>query len=147
MAASVAGTTHIETHLSAPPETVWGVVGDLEGELPHILPDVRTMRVVRGSIIDPRFEALATGYLGQRARFDVLMEPGYCWMQSRFLLGGFAAVAEDGGTRLGFLGGFRFPGIKTLSPALHRPGHAFAKLVVRRIEGRVQAARSRRPAA
>jgi hypothetical protein len=68
------------------------------------------MRIVRAE--GDRLEALAGGRLGQRARFDVVVRPGWCWMQSRFLLGGLAVTPEAGGTctRFAFMGGLRFPG-------------------------------------
>ena len=47
--------------------------------------------------------ARARGRLGQHARFDVVLRPGWCVMQSRFLIGGMAAVPEAGGTRFAFL--------------------------------------------
>jgi hypothetical protein len=66
----------------------------------------------------------ARGYLGQRARFDVVIRPGWCWMQSRFLLCGMAAAPDPGGTRFGFLGGIRMPGVTLLHPLLHLVGPA-----------------------
>jgi hypothetical protein len=74
--------------------------------------------------------ARARGRLGQRARFDVMLRPGWCVMQSRFLVGGMAAVPEGAGTRFAFLGGLRLPGMKLLGPLL-RP--AVTKLALRPI--------------
>jgi hypothetical protein len=80
--------------------------------------------------------ARARGRLGQRARFDVVLRPGRCLMQSRFLIGGMAAAPEGEGTRFAFLGGLRLPGIPLPDP-VRRPG-ALAR-PIRRLEHRLQA--------
>jgi hypothetical protein len=46
----------------------------------------------------------------------VLIRPGWCWMQSRFLLRGIAAAPDPQGTRFGFLG--RAPGAALLHPLI-----------------------------
>ncbi len=101
--------------VDAPLQRVWAVAGDLEGELSHwLFPDIRSVRVTATD--DPaRLVAVAQGYSGLRARFDVVLRPGWCLMQNRFLIGGMAAVAEDGATRFAFMGGFRGP-LRSLSP-------------------------------
>lgn len=43
--------------------------------------------------------------------------PGWCLMQSRFLIFGMAAVPEDGGTQFAGLGALRVPGARLLAPA------------------------------
>ncbi len=67
------------------------------------------------------------GTLGQRARFDVVLRPGWCWMQSRLWVGGMAAREETTGTRIGFLGGLRVPGagllVRGLRPTAQRLGN------------------------
>lgn len=123
------------------PDQVWSVLSDLEGELPHLIPDFRSVRLVRseadGGAEDRRVELLALGYLGQRARFDIALESGWCWMQSRYLLCGFAVAEEEGRTRYAFLGGVRSRGALPAVHLLHRPGLAYARLVTRRIGRRV----------
>jgi len=52
----------------------------------------------------------------------------WCWMQSRFLLCGMAAAPDPGGTRFGFLGGIRAPGVTLLHPLLHLIGPAAVRL-------------------
>lgn len=89
---SSVGTVIAETVLDAPFDQVWEVAADLERELPAYLPDVRSWRITRRD--GERLEALARGYVGLRARFDVVLRPGWCVMRSRFLLGGMAAVAD-----------------------------------------------------
>ena len=52
-----------------------------------------------------------------RARFDGVLRPGWCWLQSRFLLIGVAAAPEPGGgTRVALTGGVRIPGRAAIVP-------------------------------
>jgi hypothetical protein len=60
-------------------------------------------------------------------------------MQSRFLIGGMAAVPEGAGTRFAFLGGLRLPGAKLLDPVLRPAVRKLALRPIRRLEHRVQA--------
>jgi hypothetical protein len=137
--------TYRELVIPAPFETVWSVVADLERELPRSLSSVRTARFVRrggeggdedgaglgdgqGTEPEETRELFATGWLGQRARFDVVLRPGWCVMRSRFVLGAMAAVEipegapQAGGTRFASLGGFRLPGARLARPALELLG-------------------------
>lgn len=108
-----------EVVLPAPVDAVWAVAADLEHELPRSLPTVRSARITRRD--GDRLELLAVGTLGQRARFDVVLRPGWCLMRSRFVLGAMAAAPDPaGGTRFASLGGFRLPGIRLARP-LARP--------------------------
>lgn len=108
VAATTPGSAIRETVLAAPLDAVWAVAADLETELPRwLFPDIRSVRITPAA--GDRLEALMTGHSGLRARFDVVLRPGWCLMRSRFLLGGMAAVEEDDGTRFAVLGGFRGP--------------------------------------
>ena len=132
LAASVQIPVYVsEIVLPAPPDQVWPVAADLEYVLPHCLSTVRSARI--GHAEGDRLELLAVGTLGQRARFDVTLRPGWCVMRSRFVLGAMAAVSEGGGTRFAALGGFRLPGARLASPLLTLSGNramrAFAELV------------------
>ncbi len=116
IAATTPGTSMHETLVAAPMESVWAVAADLENELPRwLFPDLRSITVTPASHSD-RLVAVALGHSGLRARFDVVLRPGWCLMQSRFLLGGMAATSENGGTRFAFIGGFRGP-LRLLTPA------------------------------
>ena len=88
LAAAVPGAFVAETVLDAPFDQVWAVAADLEHELPAYLPDVRSFTITRRD--GERLEAHALGYAGLRARFDIVLRPGWCVMRSRFLLGGMA---------------------------------------------------------
>ncbi len=116
MAATTPGATLQETVVMAPLEEVWAVAEDLEVELPRwLFPDIRSVTVTATADRD-RFVARALGHSGLRARFEVVLRPGWCLMQSRFLLGGMAAVDEDGATRFALLSGLRGP-VRLVAPA------------------------------
>lgn len=122
MAAATPGTDLTELIIDAPPERVWQTASDLQAEMPRLVRDFRSVTVSPGD--EGHLVMHARGYLGQRARFDVVLRPGWCWMQSRFLLCGMAAAPDPGGTRFGFLGGIRMPGVTLLHPLLHLVGPA-----------------------
>jgi hypothetical protein len=110
-----------EMVLPEPPDQVWAAAADLERSLPGCLPTVRSARITRAD--DDQLELLAIGTLGQRARFDVVLQPGWCLMRSRFVVGAMAAVAEAEGTRFAALGGFRIPGAGMGRPLLTGAGN------------------------
>ena len=126
LAAALPGTDLAELTIVAPPELVWQVASNLQAEMPRLVRDFRTVTTTPGT--GERLVMHARGYLGQRARFDVVIRPGWCWMQSRFLLCGMAAAPDPSGTRFGFLGGIRTPGVSLLHPLLHLIGPAAVRL-------------------
>jgi len=142
VAAATPGSTIHETVVDAPLERVWAVAGDLEGELSHwLFPDIRSVRVTTTD--DPsRLVAVVRGYSGLRARFNVVLRPGWCLMQSRFLIGGMAAAPEDGSTRFAFLGGFRGP-LRSLSPVTQPISPRVGASALNRFAARVALAQSR----
>jgi hypothetical protein len=89
-------------------------MGDLEGGLGRFEPDLARVRVTR--VDGERLEAVARSRFGMRARFDVVLRPGWCWMASRFLLVGLAARADPAGTVVAMTGGLRVPGRAALLP-------------------------------
>jgi hypothetical protein len=128
MAAATPGTDLTELIIDAPPDLVWRTASNLEAEMPRLVRDFRSVAVAVSPGDEEHLVMLARGYLGQRARFDVVIRPGWCWMQSRFLLCGMAAAPDPGGTRFGFLGGIRMPGATLLHPLLHLIGPAAVRL-------------------
>ncbi|MFJ9340315.1 hypothetical protein ACIRP0_13610 [Streptomyces sp. NPDC101733] len=115
MAAGVPGARVVERVLPAPVETVWSVMGDLEGGFGAFQPDMRHVRVVRSH--GDRVEALARSRHGFRAHLRGFARPGWCWLQSRFLIIGMAAAPEPGGgTRIALTGGVRVPGRAAIVP-------------------------------
>lgn len=135
LAAAVPGAIVTETVLDAPFERAWAVAADLEHELPRYLPDVRTFTIIRRD--GEQLEARARGYAGLRARFDIVLRPGWCIMRSRFLLGGLAAVAEGDHTRFAFLGGVHVPAQRLVAPALAAVGRWAAPHAIDRFATRV----------
>jgi hypothetical protein len=71
------------------------------------------------------------------------VEAGGVGFQSRFLLGGMAAVAEADRTRFAFMGALRVPGAHLVHPLSHALGASSGSGVIHRMERRA-AARARR---
>ncbi len=105
MAAATGAPMYVEEVIDAPFGTVWPVASDLEGELPKM---VRAMRSF--TILDRQADTLtarAVSAVGHRAEFDVVLRPGWCLMQSKYVIGGMAAVPEGDRTRFAVLGASR----------------------------------------
>jgi hypothetical protein len=118
LARSLPGTSYDEILLDVPFERVWATAADLERQMPLLITDIRRFTVT--GVAGERLEAHARSPLGLRARFDVVLRPGWCFMQSRFLIGGLAATPEgEGATRFAFCGGLRVPGLRRLDVLLH----------------------------
>jgi hypothetical protein len=114
LAAGIRGAHVTEAHVDAPFERVWSLLGDLEGGFGQVVTDMERLRVVRRQ--GERVEALARSRYGMRARLRGVQRPGWCWLQSRFLLIGVAATLEGPGTRVAFTGGVRLPTRAALIP-------------------------------
>jgi hypothetical protein len=131
LAAGIPGAHVTERVLDAPFSRVWPLLADIEGSFGLIEPDMRRLRVTR--VDGDRLEARARSRFGMRARFDGVLRPGWCWLQSRFLLIGVAATAEPGGgTRVALTGGVRIPGRAAIVPlgVRRQAGHALDRLTV-----------------
>jgi len=137
IAAATPGVAYAEKLIPAPFSAVWDAASDLEHELPRMVTDLRSFEIT--STRGERMTARARGRLGQHARFDVVLRPGWCMMQSRFLIGGMAAVPEAGGTRFAFLGGLRLPGMRLLDPVLRPAAQPLALRPIRRLENQLRA--------
>jgi hypothetical protein len=124
LAAAAPGVVYAEQHLEIPFDRVWGFVSDLETSIPALITDVRSFQVgpFDSTADDARFTARAVGLLGNRGAFDVLLRPGWCLMQSRFVIGGMAAVPEGRGTRFAGFGGLRIPGSRVVMKAVGERG-------------------------
>ncbi|MGW2251682.1 hypothetical protein ACWCXH_15985 [Kitasatospora sp. NPDC001660] len=99
-----------ERHCAASFDEVWSVASDLERELPRMVTALRSFEVGPAADGGPRLTGLATSSVGHRERFDIVLSPGWCLMQSRVLLGGTAAAPEAGGTRSALRASLRLPG-------------------------------------
>ena len=137
LAAAIPGVAYAEKHNPAPFSAVWDAASDLEHQLPRMITDLRSFEIT--SARAERITARARGRLGQRASFDVVLRPGWCVMQSRFLIGGMAAAPEGESTRFAFLGGLRLPGIRLLDPMLRAAAQPLALRPITRLENRLQA--------
>ncbi|WP_436770789.1 hypothetical protein [Yinghuangia sp. YIM S09857] len=140
MAAGVRGARVVEGVVPASFADVWLVMGDLEGGFGEFQPDMRKVRVER--LDGDRVTALAHSRYGPRARLHGVLRPGWCWLQSRFLVVGMAAeptgnqdhgtAGAVGGTRVALTGGVRVPGRAMLLPGAERElRRALALLTVR----------------
>src|SRR5260370_42440732 len=98
IAAATPGVAYAEKLIPAPFSAVWEAASDLEHELPCMITDLRSFEIT--SARGDRMTARARGRLGQRARFDVVLRPGWCVMQSRVLLGGGAPRPPAGRPRV-----------------------------------------------
>ncbi|WP_327355963.1 hypothetical protein [Streptomyces sp. NBC_01304] len=114
LAAGVRGAQVSERLIEAPFDQVWPILADLEGELGRVLPDMRGVRITHRN--GEQVTAVAHSKYGFRARLAGVQRPGWCWLQSRFLLVGVAAVAEGPDTRVALTGGVRVPGRAALVP-------------------------------
>ena len=137
LAAAIPGVAYAEKLIPAPFSAVWDAASDLEHQLPRMITDLRSFEIT--SARAERITARARGRLGQRASFDVVLRPGWCVMQSRFLIGGMAAAPEGESTRFAFLGGLRLPGIRLLDPVLRAAAQPLALRPITRLENRLQA--------
>jgi hypothetical protein len=120
LAAAAPGVVYAEEYLDIPFDRVWDFVSDLERSIPALITDVRSFRVT--VVDDTRSTARAVGLLGNRGVFDVMLRPGWCLMQSRFVIGGMAAVPEGRGTRFAGCGGLRIPGSRLVTAAVGERG-------------------------
>ncbi|WP_205354721.1 hypothetical protein [Embleya scabrispora] len=114
LTAGIPGARVVEGVVPAPFADVWAVMGDLEQGFGRFQPDMRHVRVSRRD--GDRVEAYARSRYGMRARFDGVLRPGWCWLQSRFVIIGMAAVAEHDTTRVALTGGVRVPGRAAIVP-------------------------------
>jgi hypothetical protein len=137
LAAAIPGVAYAERLIPAPFSAVWDAASDLEHQLPRMITDLRSFEIT--SARGERMTARARGRLGQRASFDVVLRPGWCLMQSRFLIGGMAAAPEGESTRFAFLGGLRLPGIRLIDPLLRPAAQSLALRPIKRLEHRLQA--------
>ncbi|OKK21266.1 hypothetical protein AMK16_12240 [Streptomyces sp. CB00455] len=113
MAAGVRGARVAEHVVPAPFEEVWPVMAALD-----FLPDLARIRVL--GVDGDRIEAVARSRYGFRAHLRGYRRPGWCWMQSRFLIVGLAAVPAPGtdgpATLVALTGGVRVPGRAAVLP-------------------------------
>jgi hypothetical protein len=115
MAATVRGARVTERVLDASVANVWAVLADFEAGFAAVQPDMRRVHVVQQ--IGEQMSIAARSRFGFRAQLHGTVRPGWCWLQSRFLVVAMAATSEPGGrTRVALCGGVRIPGRATIVP-------------------------------
>lgn len=123
MAAATPGSALVERVIPAPFDAVWAVIADLEGEMPHYQPAVKRVQVDEGD--GDRLRVIAYGRAAWlSADFEAVLRPGWCWMQSRNVTFGLAAVPVSGGTLVARAGSSRRPLVGRLAAPLLRLGFA-----------------------
>jgi hypothetical protein len=114
LAAGVPGAAVTERVLPQEPGRVKAMLADLD-VFTTIQADLVSATVLERD--GDRVVVLAKGARGQRARLEGQFRPGWCWLQSRFLIIGMAVAAEPGGgTRVALTGGIRVPGRAAIVP-------------------------------
>jgi hypothetical protein len=129
--ASALRATFVEETVPVSYERVWTVARDLEGALPALLPGLRSFHIVDRE--GDRLRARARGHAGMRGWFDGVLTPGIWLLQGRFLVAGMALVDVPEGTRVAFLGAFRFRGFALVRPLVRPMLTRHAKRVIRRL--------------
>jgi hypothetical protein len=111
LASALPAGAYAELRIEAPFERVWHYLADLDHSIPDLIGFIRRFDLgTDGS-------ALATGVLGNRGRFQVELREGWCVMQDRFVVGGFAAAAEgDNAVLLAGCGAIRPSGLRKAVP-------------------------------
>ena len=114
LAAGVPGAAVTERVLAAPVERVKELLTDPDA-FATIQADLVSATLLERN--GDRVVVLARGRRGQRARLEGQLRPGWCWLQSRFVIIGMAVAAEPGGgTRVALTGGIRVPGRAAIVP-------------------------------
>ncbi|HET6739821.1 MAG TPA: hypothetical protein VFH76_12830 [Kribbella sp.] len=114
LAAGVPGAAVTERVLPYEAGQVKTAVSDLD-TFAHVHADLVSATLVEQE--GDHVVVLAKGARGQRARLVGQFRPGWCWLQSRFLIIGMAVAAEPaGGTRVALTGGIRVPGRAAIVP-------------------------------
>jgi len=126
LASGLTAGAYGELRIEAPFDRVWSYLADLDHSIPDLIGFIRRFELAADGT------AVATGLLGNRGRFDVDLRDGWCVMQDRFVVGGFAAVANGEATLLAGCGAVRTPGLRRAVPLL------FGERAVLRTLGKVR---------
>ncbi|GAA2020603.1 hypothetical protein GCM10009839_16680 [Catenulispora yoronensis] len=110
LASALPGGGFAQARIAAPFDRVWGYLADLDRSVPELIGFIRRFELRADGT------ALATGLVGNRGRFDVDLRDGWCVMQDRFVVGGFAAVSDGEATLLAACGAVRTRGVRRIAP-------------------------------
>jgi len=115
LAAGIPGATVTERVFDAAPNHVWDLMWGNGTTFTEFQTDMS--QVERLERDQDRVRMTVRSRYGMRAQLEGVVSPGWCWLQSRFLLVGMAAAEEPGGgTRVALTGGVRVPGKAALVP-------------------------------
>jgi hypothetical protein len=122
LAGSVPGATLVEQTLDAPLDDVWAVATGFETYLHRFEGGIRSARVLaaRGPEDDRAIDLRIQTIVGLPMRMDVIVRPGYCWMEARprIYVVGLAAIADGQRTRFAHVEGLPVPGGKLAGPLI-----------------------------
>jgi hypothetical protein len=127
LAAALDAPIFAEDVFDTPYERLWAAAADLEATVPVLVRPLRSFTMVSPST------ARAVSVVGHRARFDVELRPGWCLMQSKYVVGGMAAVPEGNRTRFAVLGASRIAPGRLLTPVGRRLGASMLDRFRRRV--------------
>jgi hypothetical protein len=115
LAAGIPGATVTERVYDTTPAHAWDLMWDDGRSFVEFQTDMKKIEWIEFD--DDRVRLQVRSHYGMRARLEGTVRPGWCWLQSRFLLIGMAVSAEPaGGTRVALTGGVRVPGRAQLIP-------------------------------
>lgn len=115
LAAGIPGATVTERVYDTTPAHAWDLMWGDGKTFVEFQTDMKKVEWIERD--RDRLRMLVRSQYGLRARLEGTIRPGWCWLQSRFLLIGMAAAEEPaGGTRVALTGGVRVPGHAALIP-------------------------------
>jgi hypothetical protein len=115
LAAGIPGAAVTERVFDRPLAQVWELMWGEGRAFAELQPDMRS--ITRLTVAGDHVSLHARSHYGMRAHLKGVARPGWCWLQSRFLLIGMAATEEpDGRTRVALTGGIRIPTRAALIP-------------------------------
>lgn len=126
LASALTSGAYGELRIEAPFDRVWSYLADMDRSIPDLIGFIRRFELAADGT------AVATGLLGNRGRLDVDLRDGWCVMQDRFVVGGFAAVADGDATLLAGCGAVRTAGVRRAVPLV------FGERAVLRTLGKVR---------
>jgi hypothetical protein len=106
LAAALPGVQLEERALDHPFATVWGVVGDIERNVPRFDREVTDVRILART--GAHLDVMTRTRAGLRVRFDVELHTGFMWMAAshrRYVVGMGAVALDEGRTLLAHLEG------------------------------------------
>ena len=117
LAAALPGAAVVERVLDSPFDAVWAAATDFENGIPRIEILIGSTRIIsrEGDRLDVAFK---TRPFGPTRRMQVLIRPGWCWMQAPFGVAAMAARPEGDRTRFAHLEAVSLPGGRLAAPLL-----------------------------